>query len=230
MGRFLDRPKARRPLSKSPSVEMVLAERRYGAGLRTFFALNFDKANGIADLQLRKLLINHAVSVEVHFSAIVCPNEAIALCREIPDYFAMVGRNVRFHVESHLTRDILQLPACKLERVANRNIDMLVWGRVLSSSGYIDVSMAGDPDRHMNVVESPASMPSIRHGDGNPAGCDAWKKSLKVLGRLFDLCSRVSRNIFAQNDLEWKLEHLDQSLTKRVIVSTTLEFRPAGNG
>ena len=108
---------------------MMLPDWDDRAGLRSLVTFRF--GNDDADLAAHRKVVetaDNAVAMEIDLFAPGCLDETVVLGQA--DHLAMVRHGMCFDLSAHYPDMVLEQPVCRVESVADRNINILV-GMVL---------------------------------------------------------------------------------------------------
>ena len=121
---------------------MVFALENHSARLRTSSAFGFlcNEAHLIADAEFVERLARDAVAVEIDLAAVGAQNKTAILLREKPHDTAVIGHRMHFDLAAPVARLVFELPARRLESVANGGVNILM--RVLRRGVAPDENLA----------------------------------------------------------------------------------------
>src|SRR6516164_3881320 len=131
---------SRSPANRFGRREVMPAERNHRARLRAFGALSvlYDKTDFIADLKLVEPAVRDAVAVEVDLVAVGAQDKAAILLGEEPRDPSVVGHRVQLDVSASLANVVFELPAGRVESIADSDVDILM--------GMVCCGIAADDD------------------------------------------------------------------------------------
>ena len=104
----------------------MLADWRHGACLQALdpFLFRGHKADFTANIELFEAVTDDAILVEIDLLAFRRFGKAIVI--EQAHHLTVLRSDMRLHVATHAPDMVFELPPCRVERIANGDIDILV--------------------------------------------------------------------------------------------------------
>jgi hypothetical protein len=162
----------------------MFADRLDKTRLRSFIALRFRKPYLLPGFQLLKAVIGDTIAVKVDFTAIAASDKAvICLGMKLCDY--PMGRDlVQLHLTAPSADDILKLPPCGLECIADCYVDVLMSPGHCRLAAHDNIRGIGNNEVNPDVKDVALVVTVLRAGNDNLTADDPAEKLLK-LGSFF---------------------------------------------
>jgi hypothetical protein len=159
----------------------MLADRNDRARLRLLlaFARVSRESNLVSDSQSLEALMGEGISMEVDLRAIACIDEAILLLDDELGNPAVARGLVRLDVSALAARMILELPAHRIEAIADRDIDVFM-GMVLGRIALHDDLLARNLEIDANVEKAALAMEPAGGLDDDATANDAAMELLEL--------------------------------------------------
>jgi hypothetical protein len=196
---------------------MMFAERYDRARLRTVSTLRMlcDETDFVANLQLVEAVIRDAVAMEIDFVAVCTCNEAAIPIGEETRNSSVIGHRVELDVAASAANVILEQPASCVERVADRDMDILM--------GMVRLGVTPDHDLapgNFEINPHPEQITLLTAGvlafDDNATRYDPVKEAFERLGaRTYSRRDGIRRVHMAESNLKWQLHRILLSLSDR---------------
>jgi hypothetical protein len=166
---------------------MAFPERHYGTGLRPIGAFRMlrDKADFVPDLQLVEAVVSDAVAVKINLVTIGGLDKPAVFFGQQTRDMAVIRHRVQLHVAPRNTRMVFEQPLGGIERLADRDEDILVFAttrRVASDNNLAPRNCEVDADP-MQIALTVAGVPAL---NGYAAGDDPIEEAVELLGPFAD--------------------------------------------
>jgi len=166
--------------------------------------------------ELFERAVHDAVAMEIDLAAIGAQNEAAILRGQEPRDSSVVGHRVQLDVAASPANVIFEQPASCVERVADRDIDILM--------RMVRLGIAPDYDlapRNFEIDTHPEQISLLAAGvlafDNDAARYDPVKQVLELLGALtYSRRDGIRRVDMAESNLKWQLHRILHSVSTNV--------------